>query len=278
MYNQNNTALMETEKFVLPAMAEGEGEFTAEELAEDRDGLAMSFQRVKIPAGGIIQFELPSDDPDNPDYAKNLTGVVLYNHSTGAYWPEGDEYDDNVPPLCSSVDGKQGVGTPGGLCATCVLNHFGTASDGRGKACKNMRVLYLLRSGEYMPLQLTLPPTSIKPWREFLNQSFLLRQRATYGSVIQIGLKKMNNGANDYSVATFRRLYDFSGEELAQIRSHANNFKEQIKLILQQRAEMNEEQNDNGCDYVEAGSDLPGTDNQYIVPQEINGDCDALPA
>lgn len=278
MYNQNNTALMETEKFVLPAMAEGEGEFTAEELAEDRDGLAMSFQRVKIPAGGIVQFELPSDDPDNPDYAKNLTGVVLYNHSTGAYWPEGDEYDDNVPPLCSSVDGKQGNGTPGGLCATCVLNRFGTASDGKGKACKNMRVLYLLRSGEYMPLQLTLPPTSIKPWREFLNQSFLLRQRATYGSVIQIGLKKMSNGANDYSVATFRRLYDFSGEELAQIRSHANNFKEQIKLILQQRAEMNEEQNDNGCDYVEAGSDLPGTGNQYIAPQEINGDCDTLPA
>ena len=276
MYNQNNTALMETEKFVLPAMAEGE--FTAEELAEDRDGLAMSLQRVKIPGGGMIQFELPSDDPENPDYAKNLTGVVLYNHSTGAYWPEGDEYDDNVPPLCSSVDGKQGIGTPGGLCATCVLNRFGTATDGKGKACKNMRVLYLLRSGEYMPLQLTLPPTSIKPWREFLNQSFLLRQRATYGSVIQIGLKKMNNGSNDYSVATFRRLYDFSGEELAQIRSHANNFKEQIKLILQQRAEMNEEQNDDGCDYVEAGSNLPGTDNQYIVPQEINGDCDALPA
>ena len=278
MYNQNNTALMETEKFVLPAMAEGEGEFTAEELAEDRDGLAMSFQRVKIPGGGMIQFELPSDDPENPDYAKNLTGVVLYNHSSVAYWPEGDEYDDNVPPLCSSVDGKQGIGTPGGLCSTCVLNRFGTALDGKGKACKNMRVLYLLRSGEYMPLQLTLPPTSIKPWREFLNQSFLLRQRATYGSVIQIGLKKMNNGSNDYSVATFRRLYDFSGEELAQIRSHANNFKEQIKLILQQRAEMNEEQNDDGCDYVEAGSNLPGTDNQYIVPQEINGDCDALPA
>lgn len=219
MYNQNNTALMENEKFVLPAMAEGEREFTAEELAEDRDGLAMNFQRVKI-----------------------LTGVVLYNHATCAYWPEGDEYDDNVSPLCSSVDGKQGIGTPGGLCSCCVLNTFGSASDGKSKACKNMRVLYLLRSGEYMPLQLTLPPTSIKPWGSFLNQSFLARQRATYGSVIQVGLKKMNNGANDYSVATFRRLYDFSGEELAQIRVHANNFREQIKLILQQRAAMNEEQ------------------------------------
>lgn len=278
MYNQNNTALMENEKFVLPAMVGSEGEFTSEELAEDMDGLTMSFQRVKIPAGGIIQFELPSDDPENPDYDKNLTGIILYNHSTCAYWPEGDEYDDNVPPLCSSVDGKQGTGTPGGLCATCALNRFGSASDGRGKACKNMRVLYLLRSGEYMPLQLTLPPTSIKPWKEFLNQSFLLRQRATYGSVVQIGLKKMNNGSNDYSVATFRRLYDFSGEELAQVRSYANSFKEQVKLILQQRAEMNEEQNDDGCDYTEAGANATASGSQYVAPQEINGDYEALPA
>ena len=69
-----------------------------------------------------------------------------------------------------------------------------------------MRVLYLLRSGEFMPLQVTLPPTSLKPFREFMNQSFMLRRRATYGSVVQIGLKKMNNGKDDYSVATFRRL------------------------------------------------------------------------
>ena len=32
-----------------------------------------------------------------------------------------------------------------------VMNRFGSAPDGsKGKACKNMRVLYLLRSGEYM--------------------------------------------------------------------------------------------------------------------------------
>ena len=75
MYNQNTTALMEQETFVLPAMAESE--FSSAELAEDMDGLQMSFQRVKIPAGGTIQFELPSDDPENPDYAKTLVGIIL---------------------------------------------------------------------------------------------------------------------------------------------------------------------------------------------------------
>ena len=101
----------------------------------------MSFQRVKIPAGGTLQFEMPSDDPDNPDYEKNLVGVILHNHATCAYWPAGSEYDDDTTPLCSSVDGKVGIGTPGGACAACVMNRFGSAPDGsKGKACKNMRV------------------------------------------------------------------------------------------------------------------------------------------
>ena len=45
MYNQNTTALMEQEAFVLPAMAESE--FSSAELAEDMDGLQMSFQDRK---------------------------------------------------------------------------------------------------------------------------------------------------------------------------------------------------------------------------------------
>ena len=52
MYNQNSD-LMKQEKFMLPTMIEGD--FSAEELAEDADGLQISFQRVKIPAGGTLQ-------------------------------------------------------------------------------------------------------------------------------------------------------------------------------------------------------------------------------
>lgn len=277
MYNQNRD-LMKQEKFMLPTMIEGD--FSAEELAEDADGLQMSFQRVKIPAGGTLQFEMPSDDPDNPDYEKTLVGVILHNHATCAYWPAGSEYDDDTTPLCSSVDGKVGIGTPGGACAACVMNRFGSAPDGsKGKACKNMRVLYLLRSGEYMPLQVNLPPTSIKPFKDFLNRAFMFRCRATYGSIVQIGLKRENNGTNDYSVATFKLLQDFQGEELAQIRAYANSFKEQIKLLLQQRAEITEEQRDTGCDYVVEPGAMTNepADGHYTVSQ-INGDCEQLPA
>ena len=174
-YNQNTNPTGQ-QQFLLPAMTM-DSDFTAEELAEDMDGMQMNFPRVKIPSGGSLQFEIPTGDPDNPDYAKTLTGIILFNHPNNAYWPEGDANDDNATPLCSSTDGKLGVGTPGGSCAVCAMNQFGSAAERRGKACKNMRVLYLLRSGELVPLQLSLPPTSLKPFRQFIGQAFSLRRR-----------------------------------------------------------------------------------------------------
>ena len=190
-YN-NETAMVENKNITLPAMLEGD--FNSEDLADDFEGLQLSFQRIKIPGGGTLQFEIPGDDPENPDYAKTIEGVIVFNHSACAYWPEGSEYDDNVPPLCSSVDGKTGYGEPGGACAVCELNKYGT--DGKGKACKNMRHLYILRDGEYMPILLSLPPTSLRPFNDFMNASFVTRRRPTYASVVQIGLKRVDNGSN----------------------------------------------------------------------------------
>ena len=79
MYNNQNNALAEQKTFMLPA-AIPEGEFTQEELAEDMDGLQMSFPRIKIPAGGGLVFEFPSDDPENPDFAKTLEGEIGRAH------------------------------------------------------------------------------------------------------------------------------------------------------------------------------------------------------
>lgn len=272
MYNQNDSAMMERKPFTLPAMVEGD--FSTEELADDLDGLQPSYPRIKIPAGGVQQFEIAGDDPDNPEYVRFLEGVIIFNHSTCAYWPEGSDYDENTTPLCSSVDGKQGIGEPGGLCETCALNKFGTAADGKSKACKNMRVLYLQRDGDIMPVQLTLPPTSLKPWREFANSVFLMRGRGTCGSVVQIGLKKANNGSNDYSVATFRRVYDFTGQELAQMKAYAENFKKQIRALQMQRATVTEDRFEGVCEY----SGYQSAADAYPTPGHIDGEREPLPA
>lgn len=259
--------------FRLPEMTDGT-DFTSEDLADDMDGLHFNFQRIKIPSGGALQFEIPGDDPENPGYERTLEGVILHNHAAYVYWPEGSEDDEDAVPLCSSVDGKLGVGDPGGDCVTCALNKFGTGKNGKGKACKNTRVLYLLRDGDYMPMQVTLPPTSIKPFNDFYSAAFLARRRTAFGSAVSIGLKRMNNGKEDYSVATFKKLYDFTGEQLAQIRTYADVFKSQIRLVNQQRAAEAISRTDDECgDYGDAERFNISSPGAYI-----DGDRERLPA
>ena len=177
------------------------------------------------------------------------------------------------------MDGKQGYGEPGGVCEACALSQFGSASNGRGKACKNMRVLYLLRSGEFMPLAINLSPTSISPFREFLNKGFVFRNRATYGSLVEIGLKRQTNPeGKDYSVATFKWLGDFHGEQLAAVRKYALSFREQIRGMNRQRIEAKREQDDGLCE-VESCATAPAvTDDSFCIGSTVNGDTQPLPA
>jgi len=273
------TTLVERAPFLLPDMAVN-AEFSQKELAEDMEGLQTSFQRVKLPSGGQIQFELPTGDPDNPDYAKYLEGIIVYSHNANSYWPTGEDYDDNTPPACQSMDGKQGYGAPGGLCAACPYNRYGsdTKGTGKGKACKNQRILYLLRSGDLMPIQLSLSPTSIKPYSDFVNAAFLLRRRGVCGSLVRIGLKKKSNGKDEYSVATFQRLYDFSGEELAKIRAYADGFKEQAKLMNEQRMMELKEGAGSGVEVERPIRTMPNNDGHFEVNAPvIDGGREELP-
>lgn len=270
---QNNTAVDVYQNFVLPTALNSD--FSSEDLADDMEGLQLTMQRVKIPSGGNLQFEIRSDDPDNPDYERKLVGVILYHHLANAYWPEGSEYDDNVPPFCQSFDGKQGYGEPGGVCAACAFNQFGSTANGSGKACKNMRQIYLLRSGEYLPLQLSLPPTSLRPFNDFMNLAFVARRRPSYSAIVEIGLKRAESGGYTYSVATFRKVRDLEGEGLAAVKGYAANFKEQVKSLLAQRVE----------NYKSDVESLTGTaplelaDNgdHFSYPCVIDGERDELP-
>lgn len=270
---QNNNAVDVYQDFILPTALGSD--FSSEDLADDMDGLQLTMQRVKIPGGGNLQFEIRSDDPDNPDYERKLVGVLLYHHLANAYWPEGSEYDDNVPPFCQSFDGKQGYGEPGGVCTTCAFNQFGSTANGSGKACKNMRQVYLLRSGEYLPLQLSLPPTSLRPFNDFMNLAFVARRRPSYSAIVEIGLKRGESGGYTYSVATFRKVRDLEGEGLAAVKSYAANFKEQVKSLLAQRAENYK----SDVESLTGAAPLELADNgdRFSYPGVIDGERDELP-
>ena len=79
----------------------------AEVIAEEMDGLSIEFDRVKIPSGGGLAFEVPGDDPDEPDMKKEIVGVIVDQHAVNAYWAVKYSGQNN-PPDCSSMDGKVG--------------------------------------------------------------------------------------------------------------------------------------------------------------------------
>ena len=97
-------------------------------FAEEMDGQTPTFERIKIPAGGGISFEVPGDDPENPDSVKEIKAVILYHHPINCYYKE--EYTGgNNPPDCGSMDGHVGIEAESGEiknCADCPFNKFGS--------------------------------------------------------------------------------------------------------------------------------------------------------
>lgn len=222
---------MSTNKFALATTVSTDDHdlmLSAEEMAEETDGLSMVYPRVKIPSGGMTQFEIPNpDDPSKPNYSPELNGVIVFHHPANGYWLEGD-----VNPVCSSVDGKTGVGDPGGNCSTCPLNQFGSGEGGVGKACKNSHVLYLLQSGSTLPIRLNLPPTAIRPFSNFVSLAFLSQGKRTSSAVIKITLVKQqskNNQSITYSAPVFTVAERFTAEMERAVLSVVKNIKATIQ-------------------------------------------------
>ena len=88
----------------------------------------------------------------------------------------------------------------------------------------------------------------------------------------------MSNGKDDYSVTTFKLIHDFEGEELRQVREYADQFKEQVKIMLAQRAEQADA---NANDVVEVGTAnrrLPDNADHFAISGVIDGEREQLPA
>ena len=50
------------------------------DLQEELQGLNITFDRIKVPSGGGLAFEVPGDNPDEVDLQKEFSAVILYQH------------------------------------------------------------------------------------------------------------------------------------------------------------------------------------------------------
>ena len=162
-------------------------------FSEEMDGLTPTFERIKIPAGCGISYEVPSDDPNNPDSVKEFKAVILYHHPVNSYYKEKFTGGSN-PPDCSSVDGKIGVQGDTGeckACSSCPYSKFGSGDNG-GMACKQKRRVFILREGEILPVLLTIPSASLKEFTKYVTR-LLQKGKKTNSVVTKFGLKKAQN-------------------------------------------------------------------------------------
>lgn len=223
-----NEVTVQSEAFDLVTLT---GEMAAA-VAEEMDGLGtIPFDRVKIPSGGGLAFEIPGEDEDNPETTSEILGVIVLHHPVNAYW--ANKYaGGNEQPDCSSYDGKQGVDRATGAvknCANCPYNQFGSDTSGSGgKACKNVHRVYILRAGNPVPLIISLPPTSLKGMRDYIGKRVLLKGLRCYDVITKITLKKEQN-ANGIKYS--RAVFTMAGKLTPEQAKAAKAMAESIKLI-----------------------------------------------
>ena len=117
-------------------------------------------------------------------------------------------------------------------CESCPLNQFGSAPDGKGKACKNMHRIYLLREGEVLPLLLPLPPTSLKAFKDYLAKRIVLKGKRAWQVLTQITLKKeQNSGGITYASCVFTKLGDLTPAQAEQIKDTVDAVKQLAESV-----------------------------------------------
>lgn len=177
--------------------------------------------RVRTPSGGGIAFELPGDSPDHPIIAQEIVGVIIKYSFANAYWVNAYGSGDNAKPDCSSNDGISGFDrddneTP---CHTCPRNRFGSAGDGRGKACRNMVQLYVLMEGEPLPIEVIVPTMSVQNFKAYIIRQLSPRDLDAWNVLTRITLSKASNANGiQYSQMQFQAIGRVEDEQLEPIR------------------------------------------------------------
>ena len=183
------------------------------------------FGRVKIAAAAAGVYNIVEPGADDEDPVKEFEGVILMSHKCGAYWPDAFGTTENKNPACASMDGEEGMTQEGEIfkCADCPYNQFGSAKggDGKGKACKNMRRLYILREGDVLPLVLSLPPSALAAYDKY-------RTRLTMGGKQSLAVmtkftltKAKNAQGTAYSVPQFEAVSVLPLAEVERVREYA---------------------------------------------------------
>lgn len=222
----NGTALVVLKPEQYPALLPEVAETIRQNLAGEEVSAA-DLTRIKVPSGGATSWSVPT--PEGEESAKALEGVLIHVARRRAYW--ADPTPTGNPPDCTSADCQTGHGLPGGPCADCPLNAFGSAARadgklGRGKACKESRLLFLLREGQSLPEVVVTPPGSLR-----ITKQYLLKLGAPYWAVLT--RLELERTQNKDGIAFAQIKPSKAGTLAPEIAGQIRHYAEQLQTVFQ---------------------------------------------
>jgi len=175
--------------------------------------------RVTISGGASLRWIVPTLDGE--ETLARIDGVIVYARDTRVYYKTAfGKSSGKQPPDCSSSDGITGKGKPGGDCSKCPLAEYGSAEEGAGQACKQVKQLFVLRGDLLLPEVISLPPTSLKGARQFFLK-LTTQGIPYYQAVIGLELEKAQNAAGiQYGKAVMRFVRRLTAEEAARAQQY----------------------------------------------------------
>lgn len=141
-------------------------------MGESGVGASMSaLEKIKVPSGDVPVY-VTEDEIDGVNSIKEFEAAVCWFVDRRLWWEESmEDGGGGSPPNCVSTDLRTGVGQPGGDCAACPHNRFGSAPDESLPWCQERRQMFLLRTENkdtVFPSVLSIPPTSLKSVRRYM--------------------------------------------------------------------------------------------------------------
>jgi hypothetical protein len=186
-----------------------------------------------VPTGGTTTWSIPTIEGDQP--AQKIEGIIVFTQTVRAYWKESfDESGGGSPPDCVSRDGLIGKGEPGGDCLSCELAQWETAKGGRGrgKACAESRLIYLMSKNEILPTVIKVPATSLTNARKYL-VGLTSKQQPLYSVYTELSLTPDKNADGiKFSKIVFKKLGDVERPDLAE--GYAKQIKPYLSVSVEQ--------------------------------------------
>lgn len=195
-----------------------------EQLAKEAAEIA---KRISAPTGDRIRFNANRAfiTPDGME-GEALEVVIIDFVSSNVFYDGPYDRDNPQPPGCFAIGPEPSMLVPSPnspnvqaeTCAACPNNQFGSAPNGKGKACKNTRLLAMMPASaldtpdEEAPIWvMSVPPTSLKAYDGYVHTLASRHKTVPIGVITEVTL----DPNNQYASPRFNVVRPLQPKELA---------------------------------------------------------------